>query len=72
MILSADYADQLTKDNKQADLGRRPVGTGPFVFVKWRKDDKIIYKANKDYWNGRPYVDKLIFKVITNNSCSCG
>ncbi len=68
MILSADYADQLTKDNKQADLGRRPVGTGPFVFVKWRKDDKIIYKANKDYWNGRPYVDKLIFKVITNNS----
>ena len=68
MILSSDYADQLTKAKKQGDLGKKPVGTGPFVFVKWRKDDKIIYSANKDYWNGRPYIDKLIFKVITNNS----
>lgn len=68
MILSADYADELTKKGKQNDLGKKPVGTGPFVFKKWVKDDKLIYAANKNYWNGRPYIDKLIFKVITNNS----
>ena len=68
MILSSDYADQLAKADKKNDLGKRPVGTGPFVFKKWTKDDKITYTANKNYWNGRPYVDKLIFKVITNNS----
>ena len=68
MILSNDYAQMLTKKGKQNDLGKKPVGTGPFVFKKWVKDDKIIYTANKNYWNGRPYVDKLIFKVITNNA----
>jgi len=68
MILSSDYADALAKKGKEADLGKKPVGTGPFVFIKWKKDDRIIFKANKNYWNGSPYVDKLIFKVITNNS----
>jgi len=68
MILSSDYADQLAQEGKQEDIGKAPVGTGPFVFIKWRKDDRIIYNANKNYWNGRPYIDKLIFKVITNNS----
>jgi len=68
MILSNDYATELAAIGKEANLGKKPVGTGPFVFVKWVKDDKIIYVANKNYWNGRPYVDKLIFKVITNNA----
>lgn len=68
MILSSDYAEFLAKKGKENDLGKKPVGTGPFVFKKWVKDDKIIYNANKNYWNGRPYVDKLIFKVITNNA----
>lgn len=68
MILSNDYASALAKKGKEANLGKKPVGTGPFIFKKWVKDDKIIYTANKNYWNGRPYVDKLIFKVITNNA----
>lgn len=68
MILSNDYAQDLLKKDKTKDLNRKPVGTGPFIFVKWVKDDKIIYTANKNYWNGRPYVNKLIFKVITNNA----
>ncbi len=68
MILSNDYATELAAIGKESDLGKKPVGTGPFVFKKWVKDDKITYVANKNYWNGRPYVDKLIFKVITNNA----
>ncbi len=68
MILSSDYADALAKKGKQAELSKKPVGTGPFIFKSWRKDDKIVYTANKNYWNGRPYIDKLILKVITNNS----
>jgi len=68
MILSNDYANMLAKKNKKNNIHKKPVGTGPFIFKKWVKDDKIIYTANKNYWNGRPYVDKLIFKVITNNA----
>lgn len=67
-IVSKTYADELLAKGKAENLSRFPVGTGPFVFEQWIKDDKIIYKANKDYWGGRPYVDRLILKVIPNNS----
>ncbi len=50
------------------DFKSHPVGTGPFKFVKWVKDDKIILEANKDYWDGRPYLDRVIFRVIPDNS----
>ena len=68
MMLSNDYGQILKKKGKELDLGKKPVGTGPFIFKKWVKDDKIIFTANKDYWDGRPYLNKLIFKVITNNA----
>jgi ABC-type transport system substrate-binding protein len=67
-ILCKQYADDLLKAGKAEDIGKYPVGTGPFIFLNWIKDDRIIYKANKDYWGGKPYLDKLILKVIPNNS----
>ena len=66
-ILSKDYAHYLLKENKQNQIGEKPVGTGPFIFNKWLKDDKLILTSNKNYWNGKPYLEKLIFKIITNN-----
>jgi len=66
-ILSNDYAMFLDKRKKQNQIGEKPVGTGPFVFKKWVKDDKLILKTNENYWNGKPFLDKLIFKIITNS-----
>lgn len=35
-----------------------PVGTGPFKFVSWEKDVKIVYEKNENYWQeGLPYLD---------------
>lgn len=67
-ILCKAYADELLAQGKAEDINRFPVGTGPFVFVKWLKDDRIIYDANPDHWDGKPYVKRLILKVIPNNS----
>jgi peptide/nickel transport system substrate-binding protein len=49
---------------------RNPVGTGPFKFSSWKKDDNIVLVANKDYWNkGKgPYLDRAIFRVIPENA----
>jgi len=66
-ILSNDYAKYLLKTNQQNQIGEKPVGTGPFVFNKWVKDDKLILTTNKNYWNGKPFLDKLVFKIITNS-----
>jgi peptide/nickel transport system substrate-binding protein len=46
-----------------------PVGTGPFQFDSWGRNDKVVLKANKNYYvKGQPYLDKLIFRVIPDNS----
>ncbi len=49
---------------------RNPVGTGPFKFVKWVKDDHILLEKYADYWDktGGPYMDKVIFRCIPENS----
>ena len=47
---------------------KHPVGTGPFRFVEWLPNDHITLMANEEYWRGRPKIDTLIFKVITEPS----
>jgi peptide/nickel transport system substrate-binding protein len=42
----------------------KPVGTGPIRFVSWVKDDKAVFDANPQYWQGRIDVDHVIFRPI--------
>jgi ABC-type transport system substrate-binding protein len=50
----------------------KPIGTGPFKFVSWTRNDNLQLQANADYKNvnplienpGKPHIDKLTFKVI--------
>ena len=55
------------KEKGVEGFSKSPVGTGYFKFVEWVKGERIVLEANKDYWDGRPYVDNLIFKVIKEN-----
>lgn len=41
-----------------------PVGTGPYKFVKWAKNDRVEFAANEEYWAGAPDVKKVIMKVM--------
>jgi peptide/nickel transport system substrate-binding protein len=55
-------------DFNQHPANRRPVGTGPYRFVDWQTDEKIVLEANPDYFEGRPYLNRYIFRVIPDNS----
>jgi len=45
-----------------------PVGTGPFKFVSWARNDRIVLEANENYWGGKPGVQRLIFRTIPESS----
>jgi len=47
------------------DAGSAPVGTGPFRFVSWRRDDRIVLRRNEDYWQPHlPYLDEIVFRPL--------
>ncbi len=51
------------------EINENPVGTGPFEFISWTKDESIVLEKNDDYWKeGLPKLDKLIFEVIPDNA----
>ncbi|MEW6523318.1 MAG: ABC transporter substrate-binding protein [Bacillota bacterium] len=50
------------------DYGRNPVGTGPFKFVEWRTNDRIVLERNDEYWGDKPYLDRVVFRVIPEES----
>ncbi|MEJ2668055.1 MAG: glutathione ABC transporter substrate-binding protein, partial [Deinococcales bacterium] len=49
-----------------ADVDKHPVGTGPFDFVSWTPGQKIVLKANPNYWGGAPKVENLDFLFVPN------
>jgi peptide/nickel transport system substrate-binding protein len=51
------------------DYARNPVGTGPFRFAEWVKDDHLTIKRFDGYWEkGLPYLDEVIYRPIPDPS----
>jgi peptide/nickel transport system substrate-binding protein len=49
-------------------FGENPVGTGPFKFVEWKRNDSITIEKNEDYWKeGLPKLDRVVFRSIPDN-----
>jgi len=52
------------QDVTQSPLKRQPVGTGPYRFGEWKTGEKIVVDSNHQYWEGRPYIDRVMTRVI--------
>lgn len=50
------------------DFGENPVGTGPFVFSERVIDQQTVLKANEEYFEGSPKLDKAIYKIVPESS----
>ena len=42
---------------------RNPIGSGPFTMGEYEPDQFYILEANEDYYAGRPYLDRIIFRL---------
>ncbi len=52
------------KEKGAAHFALNPIGTGPYKFVRWVKDDHILLEANQNYWRGAPKIKKVMFRPI--------
>ncbi|OLL74107.1 Dipeptide-binding ABC transporter, periplasmic substrate-binding component [Pseudonocardia sp. Ae168_Ps1] len=53
-----------------ADLpvNTRPVGTGPYSLVEWRRGDTMVLQANEGYWGGAPAVKRVTVVFATDDN----
>jgi|GEM_PF-153798 len=64
-ILPQEYTTEVGSDGFNVN----PVGTGPFRFVEWIPETRIIVERYEDYWDPElPYVDQVTFLPIVEDS----
>jgi peptide/nickel transport system substrate-binding protein len=45
-----------------------PIGTGPFKFDSWTRNDRITLSRYDDYWGDKAKIDTLIIRPIADNA----
>lgn len=63
-IMPKDYVEAVGFDA----FAVAPVGTGPFRFVDWVRDQQIVMEAFDGHWRGRPAFDRLVHRTIPEDS----
>jgi peptide/nickel transport system substrate-binding protein len=52
------------KSFNDSSFHRKPMGSGPYKFKEWKTAQRIVVEANKNYWDGRPYMDTITMKIL--------
>lgn len=46
------------------EASKNPIGTGPYKFVEWSRDNYLKLEAFEDYWQGEPAIKHVEFRYI--------
>ena len=61
--------EKVFKDAKDEDFANKPVGSGPFMLVDWKKGEELVMKANPHYYEkGFPKSQELRLKYIPDDN----
>lgn len=58
----------VAKADQQRDLLENPVGSGPFVFKEFVKDQYVATTANENYWGGKPKIDGIVIQAVSQDT----
>lgn len=68
-LLASGYTPIYPCHVSPRDMRTKPVGTGPFKFVEFKRNESIKLARNPDYWKpGRPYLEGIDIRVISSRS----
>ncbi|MDU2938339.1 MAG: ABC transporter substrate-binding protein SapA [Enterobacteriaceae bacterium] len=59
-IMSAEYAAALTKTDRQEQLDRQPIGTGPYQLSEYRSGQYIRLQRHPHFWRGQPLMPQVV------------
>lgn len=59
-VMSAEYARKLEKEDRQEQLDRQPVGTGPYQLSEYRAGQFIRLQRHDDFWRGKPLMPQVV------------
>jgi peptide/nickel transport system substrate-binding protein len=43
------------------------IGTGPFKFISWERNQQVVFTKNEDYFGEKPKTSNLIYVIYANN-----
>lgn len=59
----------LEKENlMQSSFARKPIGTGPYRFSKWKSGQYVELRSNVMYYEGNPVIERVIYRVIPDQT----
>ena len=68
-LLASGYTPIYPCHVSPREMRSRPIGTGPFKFVEFRRNEVIRLARNESYWKqGRPYLDAIEVRIIPSRS----
>ncbi len=56
------------EDMQSSAFFTKPVGTGPYKLAEWDMGQAIILEKNEEYFAGLANIDRLIFKIVNDDS----
>src|SRR5262249_27725934 len=62
------YPPKAYAGKDSAAISKEPIGTGPYRFVRWSKDEEIVLEANPGYWRGAPKIKTVVFRPIPDDA----
>jgi peptide/nickel transport system substrate-binding protein len=62
------YPPKAYAGKDSAFISKNPVGTGPYRFVRWSKDEEIVLEANEQHWRGAPRIKTVVFRPIPDDA----
>ncbi|HWQ78177.1 MAG TPA: ABC transporter substrate-binding protein [Anaerovoracaceae bacterium] len=68
MVMAAPIVSPTALEENNNNVNEAPVGTGPYKFVSWAKDENIVLVRNDEYWGTKALTKNVIFKFIKDNS----
>jgi len=68
IILSEEYANQLTKQHIKSNIDTHPIGTGPFKFKEYRVGSFIRFYRHEQYWQKPAQLEQLVFDITPSNT----